>query len=205
MADVERSVQFAQVVPRLERVVASRVHHCRVDVYIGMIPRIGVSADFAEVVAVGYGCGSRSATRRPVVKSAFAARFVANLFRRLATPHRPQRWHRCSPRSPHASPLRILRSHLDAMRGPRSGSEPLATSPMPAILTRSCIREAEGQRSSPRQGAAPRRRMDAVYKTRSAEIGPGDVLVLVSDGLTEGGRLQDPYGYRFTPSSKTRL
>ena len=23
------------------------------------------------------------------------------------------------------------------------------------------------------------------------------MLVLVSDGLTEGGRLQDPYGYRF--------
>jgi serine phosphatase RsbU (regulator of sigma subunit) len=35
------------------------------------------------------------------------------------------------------------------------------------------------------------------YDVRSAEIEPGDILVLVSDGLTESSRADDPYGYRF--------
>jgi serine phosphatase RsbU (regulator of sigma subunit) len=35
-------------------------------------------------------------------------------------------------------------------------------------------------------------------RQRHAEIYPGDVLVMVSDGLTEGhGIAADPYGYRF--------
>ena len=36
------------------------------------------------------------------------------------------------------------------------------------------------------------------YRVRHAEIGRGDVVVLVSDGITEGGPVADPYGYRFT-------
>ncbi len=35
-------------------------------------------------------------------------------------------------------------------------------------------------------------------RQRRAEIGPGDILVMVSDGLTENhGMDDDPYGYRF--------
>jgi serine phosphatase RsbU (regulator of sigma subunit) len=38
---------------------------------------------------------------------------------------------------------------------------------------------------------------NAVDRARSAEIAPGDIVVLVSDGLTESGRLEDAFGYRF--------
>ena len=54
MADVERAVQFAQAVPRLGHISISRsVRTSAADTYIGMISRIGVSADFVEVVSVG--------------------------------------------------------------------------------------------------------------------------------------------------------
>jgi serine phosphatase RsbU (regulator of sigma subunit) len=44
-----------------------------------------------------------------------------------------------------------------------------------------------------RVGEAPPRR-----RQRHAEIGPGDVLVMISDGLTEShGMAADAYGYRF--------
>lgn len=36
------------------------------------------------------------------------------------------------------------------------------------------------------------------YEPRHVEIADGDVLVLVSDGVTDGGPLSDPYGYRFS-------
>jgi serine/threonine protein phosphatase PrpC len=35
------------------------------------------------------------------------------------------------------------------------------------------------------------------FDARRYELDPGDILVLVSDGLTEGTRLDNPYGYRF--------
>ena len=35
------------------------------------------------------------------------------------------------------------------------------------------------------------------YELRHVEIGDGDVLVLVSDGIIEPGPLANPYGYRF--------
>jgi serine phosphatase RsbU (regulator of sigma subunit) len=42
------------------------------------------------------------------------------------------------------------------------------------------------------KGAGP------AYEQRHLEIADGDVIVLMSDGLTEIGRLVDPYGDRFT-------
>src|SRR5262249_13107501 len=36
------------------------------------------------------------------------------------------------------------------------------------------------------------------YRPRHAEIGTGFIIVLVSDGITEGGLINNPYGYRFT-------
>src|SRR5262249_16874747 len=36
------------------------------------------------------------------------------------------------------------------------------------------------------------------YNPRRIEMRTGDILVLVSDGLTEGHRGGDPFGYRFT-------
>jgi serine phosphatase RsbU (regulator of sigma subunit) len=36
------------------------------------------------------------------------------------------------------------------------------------------------------------------FRARHAEIGAGCVIVLVTDGITEGGPIKDPYGYRLT-------
>ena len=36
------------------------------------------------------------------------------------------------------------------------------------------------------------------YFERHAELNEGDAVVFVTDGVTEAGRLDDPYGYRFT-------
>ena len=85
MTDVERTVQFAQAVSRPDRVgLSKQVTTADVDVFVRMVPRIGVSADFAEVVTDENGIwaviGDVPASG---LKSAFVARFVANLFRQI--------------------------------------------------------------------------------------------------------------------------
>jgi len=36
------------------------------------------------------------------------------------------------------------------------------------------------------------------FRARHAEIFDGSIVVLITDGITEGGPIKDPYGYRFT-------
>jgi serine phosphatase RsbU (regulator of sigma subunit) len=201
MADVERSVRFSQVAAGLERpIVASVTATAHAEVYIGMIPKIGASADFAEVVCTSsrlwLAIGDVPASG---LKSAFAARFVANLFRKLAA----------------SAPEGSVAHLLDEIRRtiqPAAYFDRISMQCVEIDLTAGRLRLANAGHPAPVLYSAKRRTSDQLivvgplfdketlttaYRARSAEISEGDILVLVSDGLTEGGRLNDPYGYRF--------
>ena len=178
MADVERSVQFAQVVPRLERV--GRVapdHHCR----RGRLRR----HDSQDRRQRGL-CGGRC--RRITAVARHRRRAGKWIEERLCRPLRRQFLQAAGQRRAarsggtaahrdraHASPFRIFRPHLDPVPGRRSGREPLVTSPTPAIRTRCCIprsgRPAIGSRS--RRRCSVRTAMETpVTETPSARSGP---------------------------------
>ena len=202
MADVERSVRFSQVAPGLERpIVSSVTSTADADVYIGMIPKIGASADFAEVVDGGsrlwLTIGDVPASG---LKSAFAARFVANLFRRLAAAapegsvaHLLDEIRRTIQPAAYFDRISMQCVEIDAA----AGRLRLANAGHPAPVLYSAKRRAS-DRLTVMGPLFDRENVTTAYRARSAEISEGDVLVLVSDGLTEGGRLQEPYGYRFT-------
>jgi serine phosphatase RsbU (regulator of sigma subunit) len=167
-----------------------------------MIPKIGVSADFAEIVTDGSqvwtAIGDMPASG---LRSAFLARFVANLFKRLVQA------------APNATGSELL-AEVGRTIGPFGG---VARLPMQCVridTARRMLDLASAGQPFPVLYSARRRRCDrlpirgrlldgaqsdpAHYESRMAEIAPGDVLVLVTDGLTEAHRLHDPYGYRFT-------
>jgi stage II sporulation SpoE-like protein/TIR domain-containing protein/NACHT domain-containing protein len=178
------------------------------DLYAGMLPRIEVGADFFEIIpahgklflAVGDVPGAG-------LRSAFVARFIGTLVRRLVEqPVRPD------PGEILAEVDRIVSTHdyfqavsLQCIEiDPGEGILTLANAghPSPVLFSarrNRCARfrvpspllhsvsSGGGEDSPPR--AAP----------RHAEIEAGDVLVLVSDGLLEGNRAGgDRYDYRFT-------
>jgi hypothetical protein len=176
-----------------------------IDFYVGMLPKAAVGADFVEalrkgdslVVALGDAPGVG-------LKGAFVARFVSGIVHRLA--ERPGALHlgellqevdralaphvffdmislQCVAVDPTAATLAIAGAGhphpvLYSARHSRCDRLPVADD---LLLARQRVGE-----------APPRRRQ------RHAEIGPGDVLVMISDGLTEShGMAADAYGYRF--------
>lgn len=179
------------------------------DVFAGILPRVEVSADFVEIVPrdgrLVVAIGDAPSTG---LKSAFVARYIANVFRRAVE-------------GPGAELLEVM-DGLDAMISAHPYFESIAMlaaelDPANGVLTlvgaghtppvlysarrRACDRlPLRGVPLRmllpplPPDGSAPQR-----FDRRQAELHPGDVLVLVSDGLTEGHLLQGtPYGYRFT-------
>jgi TIR domain-containing protein/stage II sporulation SpoE-like protein/NACHT domain-containing protein len=188
------------------KVIAPPMHAIAgLDVYAGTLPKLGVSADFFELIAlqdsmvavIGDAPGAG-------IKSAFVARFLANLARRVIT----------------ASPRRDLGSVLDELRA-RTSDHPffervslalLEIQPGTRVLrianaghpypiryssrSKECIRipVRGGLLNDLDEPIAPGR----PYEERLAEYDPGDVIVLITDGLTEAGLLQgEPYGDRF--------
>jgi serine phosphatase RsbU (regulator of sigma subunit) len=201
MHAAEHAVHLAQVVPRAGKAAVMRVSTPTMDVYAGMIPKIGVSADFVEIVPadrklfilVGDMPGAG-------LKSAFVARFLANLFKRLV---------RLAP-SASVTELMSMIAHtvLPVEYFDRVSMQCIeideeherlhianAGHPYPVLYSgrrkksdRLAVRGSLFERDAEGFGS---------YAQRSAEIYPGDVLVLISDGLTEASRADNPYGYRF--------
>jgi serine phosphatase RsbU (regulator of sigma subunit) len=175
------------------------------DVYAGMLPKGEVGADFFEVVPVGdqliVAIGDAPGGG---LKGAFVARFVSNLFRRLVKCARPLyleqvlgdinhlisthqyfAWvtMQCAAIDLHAGIVALVNAGhpypvLYAARRGKCDRLPVRGDPLNSQVRPS------GETS---------------YVPRHVEIGTGDVLVLITDGISEGHRFTEGrYGYRFS-------
>ena len=206
--DAAEAVQFGASAGRQRRhgVVAPSVDTVPgVDVYAGLLPKGAVTADFVEVVPhdgrllIAIGDAPSSG-----IKSAFVARFLANLFRSLVA------------RSPHAVPADLLTEISRRISG-RDYFEWVSMQCAAIDLASGRLALANAGHPFPVVYSAARRRWDKlpvrgellqggdlqpdephIYEQRHVEIAAGDVIVLLSDGLTEASaRFHNPFGYRF--------
>jgi hypothetical protein len=175
-----------------------------IDLHAVMLPKGQVTADFVEVVplvdrlVIAIGDAPSSG-----MQSAFVARFIASVFRRLVETSRPLHLGQV------LSELNQMISSHDYFPSvsmqcveltPAAGIVAVANAGHPYPVFYSAMRQKsdvvpiQGPRlhGSQIKGAGP------AYEQRHLEIADGDVIVLMSDGLTEIGRLVDPYGDRFT-------
>jgi serine phosphatase RsbU (regulator of sigma subunit) len=180
-------------------------HVAGLDIYIGMLPKATVGADFVEVVPMGDGVMVALGDAPGVgLKGAFVARFVGGLVRRLAG--RPAALH-----------LGELLEEIDRTLAPHAFFDVLslqcvAVDPLEGILAIAGAGHPHAVLYSARRGRCDRLLVgdDLLLarqrvgerpthcRQRHAEFSAGDVLVLVSDGVTEGhGVSGDQYGYRF--------
>jgi len=176
-----------------------------VDAYMGVLPRADVAADFFEIVllpdrfilAIGAAPGA-------CLKSAFVARFIGNLFRKLVGTSGPLN-------------LADVLGRLNSMIGAHDYFERVSMQCAALDLRSGRLHIASAGHPYPVHFSARRGKCDVLpvrgnllhsplgrtsgtsqYDQYGVEIAPGDVLAFISDGLTEGHLLQgDPYGYRF--------
>ena len=176
------------------------------DIFAGLIPAGDVTADFVEMVARGenllVAIGDAPSAG---LKSAFVARFIGQLFRSFAA------------RS-EAGELDKIAAGINAAIAPfdyfeRVSMQLIELNPRAGLLQIANAGHPDLVLYSARRGKCDRLRVpgdllhDSLRQTRrvstyeqySAEIAAGDVLVLLTDGLTEAHRLDsEPYGYQFT-------
>jgi serine phosphatase RsbU (regulator of sigma subunit) len=176
------------------------------DVYVGVLPKAEVSADFFEVIPIDKRLVVAIGDAPSIgLKSAFAARFVANLFHKLIE------------RSKTVHISEILAKLSLTIQGyeyfERISVQCAEIDPINGIL-----RIANAGHPYPVHYSARRRKCDILplpgdllnnqadesaasekYEEYALKVGSGDMFVLLTDGLTEdhvmGG---DPYAYRFT-------
>ena len=190
---------------RPKAIVSSQVRSIPgVDLYAGLLPKGAISADFVEVApAAGHLLIAIGDAPSTGIKSAFVARFIANLFASLVRT------------SSNPRPSELLRAVRHRIIGHRyfewismqcvdidaaGGRVAVANAghPYPVLYVRR-----RGQWDClPVRGellhAGELSSREPIYQERHAEIAPGDVIVLLSDGLTEtSARFHDPFGYRF--------
>lgn len=184
--------------PRLDRIPG-------LDVHVSMLPAGEVIADFVEVVPRGdhlfVALGDAPSTG---LRSAFAARFIGSLFRDLVEA--------CE-----EGDLGKLLGTINAAISPYDFFERLSMQCVAVDLAQGLCHIANAGHPDAVMYSARRGKCDVLtlpgdllhdsfrqtrrqsrYEQYSAEIAPGDILVLLSDGLTEAHRMADPYGYRFT-------
>jgi len=177
-----------------------------VDVFVGVLPKIDVAADFFEIVpsrnrlAVAIGDAPSVG-----IKSAFVARFIGNLFRSLvADPSTVNLGEVLSRINTNIATSdyfeRISMQCIDV--DPRGGIVHLANAGHPypvfyAAARGKCdILTLRGNLLHDTTVTLPSQQSFEQY---ALEVRPGDVLVLLTDGLTEGHLLQGrPFGYCFT-------
>ena len=176
------------------------------DAHALMVPKGRVSADFIESVklgdrlvlaigdAPGYG-----------LKSTFTARFIATMFRRLVEAAHPLNLGDVLSELSRALARQcVLPAGIDAVRRARARRRDHGPRICGASLCNAVLGETRPMRSPARARAAIARRGRGRgrglrwYEVRHTELQVGDILVIVSDGLTERGRVGgNPYGYRF--------
>jgi serine phosphatase RsbU (regulator of sigma subunit) len=176
-----------------------------VDVWVGMLPKLAVGADFFEVVPRGDrlvlvlgdapGAG---------LKPAFVARFVGNLCRLVQQEGQHdlggllRRLNQLLSGHDYFQTIAVQCAELD----PKAGVVTLANAglPYPVLYTarrgRCDILRLRGEllHAALDPDAEP-----PAWESRRAEMAPGDVLLMVTDGLTEAYRPgAGAYQYRFT-------
>jgi hypothetical protein len=182
------------------------------DVYIGVLPRAEIAADFFEVVPRGGGLAVAIGDVPSIgLKSAFVARFMSNLFRHFVESSGPL-------------DLANLLARINSTIRSHEHFRRISMQCVELDPGRGVFRIANAGHPYPVHYSARRRRCDILpvrgdllhdfvvkpsgvdlYEQYAVEIGPGDILVLISDGLTEGHLLTgDPYGYRFTGMVEAR-
>jgi hypothetical protein len=188
------------------RLIESSIQSVRgVDAYVGVLPKAEVAADFFEIVSAPdrfiLAVGDAPSTG---LKSAFVARFIGNLFRKLVGASGPLdlgdvlgKLNSMIAAHDYFERVSMQCAELDV----RSGVLHIASAGHPYPVHYSARRAKSD--ILPLRGDLlhnPSRRTSETvrYDQYGVEVGPGDVLVFISDGLTEGHVLQgDPYGYRF--------
>jgi hypothetical protein len=176
-----------------------------IDVYVGMLPKGPITADFVEIVPRGdqllIAIGDAPSSG---IKSAFVARFIANVFGALANETKAP-----APAELLNEVSRRVFSHqyfewvsmqcveLNA----KVGRLAIANAGQPFPVLYSAARERWDTlpvRGELLHSGELGSREPHQYDDRHAEIEVGDVIVLLSDGLTEASaRFHNPYGYRF--------
>jgi sigma-B regulation protein RsbU (phosphoserine phosphatase) len=176
-----------------------------IDAYAVLIPKHVVTADFIEVVpregrlvvAIGEAPGTGP-------NGAFVAGSIATVFRSLVLAPGPLHLGRTLSE---LSSLVSGHQHLECVSlqcveiNLRDGVATVASAghPYPVLYStryRRCDRlPVRGPLLHAQQSPGDERR---AYELRHVEIGDGDAIVLVSDGVTQGGPLSEPYGYRFS-------
>jgi hypothetical protein len=191
---------FAPVVPSIPAL----------DAYVAVVPQAEVAADFFEfiplhnrlVVAIGDAPSLG-------LKSAFVARFIGNLFRKLVQ---------------NSTPLQLTEvlAKLNATLRDHDYFERVSMQCIEFDPGRGVLRIANAGHPYPVHYSARRGKCDILpvqgsllhnplervadrYEEYSLTIGRGDIVVLVTDGLTESHViLGDPYGYRFMATIEGR-
>lgn len=209
IVDAARAVQPYRSGPASfrTRLVESSVHSVPgLDAYVGVLPKADVAADFFEIVPLSgrlvLAIGDAPSTG---LKSAFVARFIGNLFRKFVETSHPLdlgevlgRLNATIATHDYFERISMQCAQLD----PGSGLLYISSAGHPYPVHYSAHRgkceilPVRGDLLHNPHGAPAG---TEPYEQYGVEIGTGDVLVFLSDGLTEGHLLQgDPYGYRFT-------
>ena len=182
------------------------------EVYAGVLPKADVSADFFEVFPLEgrliVAIGDAPSTG---LKSAFAARFVSNLFRKTVE---------SSSRLHLGEALAIVNQTICA----HPYFERISMQCAEIDPNRGVVRIANAGHPYPVHYSARRRKCDILpirgdllnigiaglsatqrYEEFAVEFAAGDVLIFLTDGLTEAQIFEgDPYGYRFTEIVQAR-
>ena len=176
-----------------------------VDIFTGLIPAGDVTADFVELVARGenlmVAIGDAPSAG---LKSAFVARFIGELFRSFALRSEVGELDKIATRinaaiAPFDYFERVSMQLIEL--DPRAGLLQIANAGHPDLVLYSARRGKCDRLRAPGDllhDSLRQSRRATTYERYSAEIAAGDVLVLLTDGLTEAHRLdREPYGYQF--------
>lgn len=178
-----------------------------IDVFAAVMPKLGVGADFIELIPIGERLIIAIGDAPGVgLRGAFVARFVANLVRRLVCDERDRTLLQILQEIDRRISSHEMFTHV-AMQcvevDPMKGTVTIANAGMPHPVMYSARRRKCDRlmvRGTNLHDGQPEATWTPYFEQRHAEFDSGDVLALCSDGLTEGHRLDEGrYGYRFMP------
>ena len=176
------------------------------DVFVGVLPKVEVPADFFEIVPLKNRLALAIGDAPSVgIKSAFVARFLGNLFNSYVNDSRHH----------------DLAEVLTAINTKVAGNDYFERISMQCAVidfAQGVAHLVNAGHPYPVRYSARRKKCDILplrgdllhnpiahrslpqrFEQYGLEIEPGDVLVFITDGLTEGHLLQgEPFGYRFT-------